>query len=208
MLKGGHNRIDLAGRKIGKWTVLEYAGIRKNRSTYWLCRCECGTVKEVRATHLRNGKSTRCNKCNPRNEQNGKFRHGARYRRESRLTYSSWSSMMQRCTNPRNPSYPDYGKRGISVHPPWRDFVAFRADMGERPPGTTLERRNVNGNYEPDNCIWADKKTQQANRRCVWYVMIDGVEYALRDLYSRAYRRDPAFRADISCRVKCRSTTV
>lgn len=73
--------------------------------------------------------------------------------------------MIYRCTYPRHPFYPDYGGRGITVCDEWRTFSNFLSDMGERPDGMTLERDDVDGNYEPGNVRWADTYTQRWNRR-------------------------------------------
>lgn len=74
--------------------------------------------------------------------------------------------MKDRCHNPRNERYADYGGRGIKVDPKWRaSFAAFLADMGERPKGKTLERIKNDGNYEPGNCKWATCRDQNLNRR-------------------------------------------
>ena len=79
-------------------------------------------------------------------------------------TYLTWAAMVQRCANPNNPSYPRYGGRGITVCDRWLSFAEFLADMGERPPGLTLERRNNDGSYEKDNCAWASMKEQRRNQ--------------------------------------------
>ena len=81
-------------------------------------------------------------------------------------TYNSWDNMKQRCYNPKRKEYANYGGRGIEVCESWRNsFVSFFEDMGERPDGYTLDRIDVNGNYEPGNCRWVDWKTQATNKR-------------------------------------------
>lgn len=80
-------------------------------------------------------------------------------------SYETWRGMRQRVTNPNHEHYHYYGGRGIKLHESWNVFANFVADMGERPEGMTLDRKNFNGNYEPSNCKWADPVTQANNRR-------------------------------------------
>lgn len=80
-------------------------------------------------------------------------------------TFMSWEGMKQRCSNPKHIKYHDYGGRGISFNPRWRDFSNFLADMGVRPEGTTLNRLRGGENYSKENCEWANSSTQNKNRR-------------------------------------------
>lgn len=89
-------------------------------------------------------------------------------------TYRSWSEMRQRCNNPNNDKYRWYGARGIRVCDRWdTSFENFFADMGERPAGHTLDRKETNGHYEPGNCRWATKRTQMNNMRTNRVLCID-----------------------------------
>lgn len=83
-------------------------------------------------------------------------------------TWRSWMSMLWRVDDPRNASYANYGGRGITVCERWRSFDNFLADMGSRPDGTSIDRIDSDGNYEPQNCRWATKPVQNANRRDSW----------------------------------------
>lgn len=147
------------GDKYGKLTIVSTdLEIRRNH-TYCFCKCECGNTKWYRFSHLKDGSIKSCI-CSRYTQNSYTITH----QRE----YNSWSSMIHRCYTPTYSHYESYGGRGIKVCNWWKtSFVNFLNDMGVRPEGTTLDRINVDGNYEPRNCRWADAKTQSQNQRKV-----------------------------------------
>jgi hypothetical protein len=153
----GNGALDLTGLRFGHLRVLTYAGYRQStQSILWLCHCDCGERKVVRTSHLRHGIITNCCDCGHRQV------HG----QSDTPAYQSWQGMRQRCRNPKATQYAAYGGRGIKVCDRWlHSFKNFLADMGKRPAGKTLDRINVDGNYEPGNCRWATQTVQANNRR-------------------------------------------
>lgn len=168
---------DITGKKIGYWTAVEFRAFTENsgqHSAVWLFRCICGTEREATAARLRENSSCGC--------QRGTHRHAAK----RTPTYRSWQNMIARCTQPSNPAYAYYKRRGITVCDRWRKFKNFLADMGERPtPEHTLDRKENNGNYEPGNVRWATKTEQANNRITNVRFMYKGNAYTLAEL-SRA----------------------
>ena len=122
--------------------------------------CDCGTIKVISSKTVYRTKSCGCLKREKIGDNAKKHGyHGTR-------TYRSWQAMKGRCYRRGATGYENYGGRGIIVCKRWRDsFEAFLEDMGERPPGKTLDREDNEGNYRPGNCRWATPTTQQNNRR-------------------------------------------
>lgn len=165
-----------AGVKVGRWLVLGAAGkVRGN--ALMACRCECGTEREVRLARLQAGRS---NSCGCLRDDNLTI-HG-RTKRSNRVQsreYWIWNSMKNRCTNPNYKHYKDYGGRGITVCDRWLDFANFFEDMGENPLGMMLERRDNEAGYSPENCYWADRQTQNSNKRNNRHIEADGITRTL-----------------------------
>lgn len=110
-----------------------------------------------------------------------KVRHGHAVANRKTSAYSVWSSMRRRCENPNNTRYANYGGRGITVCGRWAIFENFLEDMGEPPPGLTLDRIDNNGNYDPKNCRWATRREQSHNSSNVKIITHDGKTLCIRD---------------------------
>jgi hypothetical protein len=165
-LSADYRFIDRTGSRFGRWLVVGYAGKRKNDHT-WLCKCDCGTERTCLAGMLASGKSKSCG-CQ---KAAAISRSRSKPNRDT-AEYTAWTRMKDRCSNPNGARFKNYGGRGIKVCARWLDsFENFFADMGPRPsPKHSLDRRDVNGDYEKDNCRWATVREQSRNKAKTIYV--------------------------------------
>ena len=110
-------------------------------------------------------------------------------------TYYAWTNMRSRCNNAKVKGYENYGGRGITVCERWSRFKNFMADMGVRPPGMTLERKDNDKGYSPENCIWASRREQALNRRRTVWIEYEGIRLCAKDWAGRLGASLPNFRA-------------
>ena len=143
-----------------------------------LAVCDCGVVKTYAATEVMNGNVKSCGCLARQRTAERSTIHG-----KSRTpTYGSWVEMRNRCNSKSDPAYPRYGGRGITICERWNSYANFLSDMGEKPPGLSLDRYpDNNGNYEPTNCRWATRTEQSRNRRNTMQVVFAGKVMALGD---------------------------
>lgn len=181
--------LDLIGHRFGRLLVqgrtkhVYGSGIE----SVWLCDCECGNTIKVPTARLRNGKTRSCGclALESRKLHSGKSQitHGMTNSSEYRV----WGAMNNRCSNPKNPNYPHYGGRGITVCDEWKNsFEAFYRDMGPRPSlAHTIDRKDNNGNYCKENCRWATKKEQANNRNCTPFYDFRGERLPITEIARR-----------------------
>lgn len=163
-------RLDVTGQIFARLKI-QGEGPKKGNDRYVFAECECGSGRKLyRLSHLSSGATRSCgcllvetNQMQPKVHQQTKTR-----------AYRAWASMRNRCTNPKVHNYSRYGGRGISICDQWKDFRTFLSDMGQPPPGLSLDRIDLDGNYSPENCRWATASEQAANRHTTRFVVFDG----------------------------------
>lgn len=159
---------DLSGKKFGRWKVIGLRGMVESsgkRYPVWRCVCLCGTKKNLYGSSLKYGTSKSCG-CYNRDQLVKRATHGHARKGNPSRTYISWFQMKSRCLSKKCKAYKNYGGRGITICKRWLTFSNFLDDMGECPPGLTLERvNNKTGNYEPKNCVWDTRRVQSRNKR-------------------------------------------
>jgi hypothetical protein len=157
------------GQRYGRLIVLERAENDRWHRTTWKVRCDCGNETIASANFLRTGTTKSCGCWRSEYARIVGRRTSTKHGMVESREYQSWVAMRTRCYNSNAHAYDRYGGRGITVCERWREsFDNFFADMGARPPATSLDRINNDGNYEPGNCRWATHGEQRRNRRdCV-----------------------------------------
>lgn len=166
---------NLVGKKFNRWTVISFSHKKERNRYYWNCLCECGNTAKVSFSNLKYGLSKSCGCL--RRETSATI--NCSHHLSSAPIYIVWQNMLSRCNKPNNKSYKRYGGRGIKVCERWYKFENFLEDMPGWTEGLTLDRINVNGNYEPENCRWATLEEQGNNKRNNRVITIDGVSKTL-----------------------------
>lgn len=174
--KASVRRVDLCGNIFGKLTAIKFLRSNHVGTTIWLCRCECGNEIEVSYNNLLSGNTKSCG-----------CWHEKHLDTRGRL-YKCWQGLKSRCECEKNHNYSNYGKRGISICEEWRNsYLSFRewALSSGYKDNLTIDRIDVEGNYEPSNCRWANMETQQNNKRVNIYVEYNDERLTLRQIAKR-----------------------
>jgi hypothetical protein len=152
---------DLKGQRFGRLVAIEFCGNNKHGCSMWLCKCDCGNIKQYNSAYLRSGDTKSCG-CYLKDKVSGMF---STHRMSKTKIYETWAHMKQRCYDPNQDRYEHYGGRGIKVCEKWQVFEGFYEDMGAtHKPGLSLERKDVNGDYCPENCEWIPLQLQAQNK--------------------------------------------
>lgn len=167
----GNGIKDISGNRYGKLVVIKLDHIRDKRS-YWLCRCDCGNDKVVRSDCLKRIQSCGCVK---KQQDIINLRINNHHEMTYHRAYRIWNGIMNRCYNPKSHAYKDYGGRGIRVFEAWKNVRVFCQWMDDNKfeDGLSVERIDVNGNYEPENCKLIPRNEQAYNRRDTVYAETD-----------------------------------
>jgi len=167
--------VDIVGKKFGLLTVVRYVCLVSGKGRQWLCVCECGKETSTFTSYLNSGNTKSCGCLKAKTARAMNLIHGGVIDGRTTGAFRSYRSMLQRCRDRSSLMYQNYGGRGIRVCDRWLGkggFENFRSDLGERPDGYSLERVDVNGNYEYANCKWIPNADQARNtRKTVWFIL-------------------------------------
>lgn len=178
MAKRNTNPPIAAGQQFVRLTAVRFIKQDRPGTPRWEFQCACGNIITARISNVKSGAIASCGCLRKELTSARRTTHGMRQSRE----YISWARMLQRCQNPRSTGWEEYGGRGISISERWMKFEDFFEDMGPMPgPNYSIDRIDVNGNYEPGNCRWATAIDQARNRRNSIIVEYDGEKMHLID---------------------------
>jgi len=169
---------NLVGLTLGRLTVTRFSHRNERSDQFWMCHCSCGKDKAINGSSLTSNRVLSCGCLRSENMVKRNVpTHGMSHSRE----YKSWRAIMDRCLNPNDKSWKDYGGRGIIVCQRWQEsFENFYADMGNKPtPKHSIERKNNDLGYDPSNCRWATVKEQNRNRRSNTRITHNGITLTL-----------------------------
>ncbi|MEO3388989.1 hypothetical protein [Mesorhizobium sp. CAU 1741] len=148
--------MDITGERYGRLVALEILRERQGTNTLWRFKCDCGNVTIQPLHNVRHGTTESCGCLRDEILVARVQTHGHRKASQTSRTLNQYNHAKNRCFNPRNKRYAEFGGRGISMDPEWKaGFVNFLATMGECPPGLSLQRMDKDGDFEPGNCFWA-----------------------------------------------------
>jgi hypothetical protein len=163
--------VNLVGKRFGRLLAIKRDGSNKHGRALWICKCDCGQQVYVPSNKLQ---SNHTNSCGCLQKEIASKVH-TKHRLIRTRAYKIWAGIIQRCTNLNNPSYYNYGGRGITVDETWKaDFINFLNDMGHAPDNSSIERIDNNGPYTKDNCRWATDFDQRRNKRTSRILTLDG----------------------------------
>lgn len=169
--------VDITGHRFSRLVAVRLLPERSPQGrTLWECKCDCGQTLTATSNALRRENTRSCG-CLARSlTASRSTKHG----KSNSPEYAIWAAMRNRCTNPNDRNYKNYGGRGITLCEQWQSFASFYADMGGRPSSNhSIERVNNDGPYSPDNCIWATPEEQQLNRRTARLITFNGQTHNL-----------------------------
>lgn len=173
--------IDITGQRFNRWTVIRRLENTTKGQARWFVKCDCGKTAIRPSNGLIYGRSKSCGCLRNETTLARSTKHHNSSNSYISPTYHSWAGMKARCDNPEQSHYKHYGGRGITYDPRWSDFANFYADMGDKPKGYTLDRIDVNGNYEMSNCKWATRKQQARNKTTTRFIEFNGVTRCLQE---------------------------